>query len=183
MAAMVSNDIDSLRVALAHLMFNITGIAIFYPIPMMRQPPMQAARYLGKATRVWRGFPVFYIMIMFVLLPMFFLGLSALFEKDSKGFNVLGSFIVVILAFVLAYLMYWCKYMAGIQKCTDCMATRERKRITVRDLPDDMEYLKAKVALLLENAGMDDEEIRDVADDLDKVEEVAEDDTEEENHT
>ena len=31
---------------------------------------------------------------------------------------------------------------------------RERNRVTLRDLPDDMDYLKAKVSLLMERAGI-----------------------------
>merc|ERR1719229_661406 len=42
MAALVSNKIDALQVALAHLFFNITGIIIFYPIPFMRKIPLHA---------------------------------------------------------------------------------------------------------------------------------------------
>ena len=170
MASMVSNSIDSLRVALAHLMFNVTGIVIFYPLPFMRKIPLHAARSLGKATRVWRGFPFLYIAVMFVLVPLFFLGLSALFEKDGKGFKVLGSFIVVILGFVLAYVVYWCYYKDGKQKCAECMSARERKRITLRDLPDDMEYLKAKMALLIDHTGLPEEE--------EKAEKVTDDEVE-----
>ena len=154
MAALVSDSVKSLQVALAHLMFNVTGIAIFYPLPQMRAIPLFAARRLGKATRVWRGFPILYIAVMFVLMPLFFLGLSALFEKDSKGFRVLGSFIVIILGFILAYVTYWCYYQNGREKCTNCMAARERKRVTIRDLPDDIEYLKTKMALLIDHTGL-----------------------------
>merc|ERR1712226_1731368 len=100
-ASLVSDSIDSLQVALAHLFFNITGIVIFYPIPFMRQIPLYAARRLGRAARLWRGFPLVDIAIMFVIVPLFFLGLSALFEKGTKGFTVLGSFIVIILVLLL----------------------------------------------------------------------------------
>lgn len=58
MAAMVTDGTNALQVALAHLFFNITGIIIFYPIPFMRRLPLYSARQLGKATRLWRGFPV-----------------------------------------------------------------------------------------------------------------------------
>ena len=165
MAALVSDSEKSLQVALAHLMFNVTGIAIFYPIPHMRQIPLFAARRLGKATRIWRGFPIVYIAVMFVLIPLFFLALSALFEEDSKGFKVLGSFIVIILGIALAYTSHWCYYRDGHKSCADCMRERERKRVTLRDLPDDIEYLKTKMALLMEHTGLadddDDEETKD----------------------
>ena len=63
LAALVSDKIDSLQVALAHLCFNISGILIWYPIPFMRGIPLGAARSLGRATRIWRGFPVVYVSI------------------------------------------------------------------------------------------------------------------------
>merc|ERR1712226_796573 len=159
-AAMVADTIDSLQVALAHLFFNITGIAIFYPIPFMRRLPLAAARRLGRATRVWRGFPLVYIFVMFVVVPLFFLGLSALFEEDSKGYKVLGAFIVIVMGLGLAYLVYWCLYMDGREKCVTCMTRRERKRVAIKELPDDMEFLKARVAALSEHTGLpvDDEE-------------------------
>jgi len=40
MAAMVSSNLGSLQIALAHLFFNLTGIVIWYPIPFMRHAVM-----------------------------------------------------------------------------------------------------------------------------------------------
>mmetsp|Transcript_595 Transcript_595/g.1402 ORF Transcript_595/g.1402 Transcript_595/m.1402 type:complete len:593 (-) Transcript_595:139-1917(-) len=161
LASLVSDSVKSLQVALAHLMFNVTGIVIFYPVPYMRQIPLNLARKLGKATRLWRGFPIVYIAVMFVLFPLFFLGLSALFEKDSKGFKVLGSFLVVIIGLVLTYVVYWCKFKGGDEQCSNCLSTRERKRVAIRDLPDDMEYLKAKMVAIIEHTGLPDDDNKD----------------------
>lgn len=157
LASLVSDSTDSLQVALGHLFFNITGIILIYPVPYIRNFPLNAARKLGKATRLWRGFPLVYIIIMFILVPLFFLALSALFEEDAKGFTVLGSFIVVVVALGLSYLGYWCNYKDGREKCTDCLTGRERRRVTLRDLPDDIDYLKAKMALVLDHTGLPDE--------------------------
>ncbi|KAL7577892.1 hypothetical protein ACA910_007530 [Epithemia clementina (nom. ined.)] len=153
-AAMVADTIDALQVALAHLFFNVTGIVIFYPVPFMRAIPLYAARQLGRATRVWRGFPFLYIAVAFMLIPVFFLGLSALFEEQTKGFRVLGAFIVVVLVLVLLYITYWCVYLNGREKCSTCMMQRERKRMAIKDLPDDMDYLKARVAALTDHTGL-----------------------------
>jgi sodium-dependent phosphate cotransporter len=174
LAAMVSDGTEPLQVALAHLFFNITGIAIFYPIPFMRAIPMHAARQLGKATRVWRGFPLLYIGVMFVLVPMLFLGLSALFEEGSKGFTVLGSFVTIILALVLFWTVYSCQYRGGKESCAKCMETRETKRVVMNALPEDMEYLKAKMALLIEHTGLpvDDEADDEAAKGDDEEDEV-----------
>jgi Na+/Pi-cotransporter len=55
MAALVQFNQKSLQVALAHLFFNITGIVIWYPIPLTRAIPLKMARHCGAATRFWRG--------------------------------------------------------------------------------------------------------------------------------
>merc|ERR1712179_577819 len=80
------------------------------------------------------------------------------FEKGTKGFTVLGSFIVIILVLLLAYMAYWCKYQEGREKCIGCMEDRERKRVAIKELPDDKEFLKARVAALSEHTGLPVEE-------------------------
>ena len=153
LAALISTT-DALQVALAHLFFNITGILIWYPVPFMRQVPLHAARQLGKATRIWRGFPILYIGVMFFLVPLTFLGISYLFTQDSKGLTVLGSFIVVVMALILAYLAYFCQFKGGKEKCTSCMVNYQARSTAYKALPSDMEYLKAKVAALSEHTGL-----------------------------
>jgi sodium-dependent phosphate cotransporter len=154
LAALVSEGTAPLQVALAHLFFNITGICIFYPIPFMRRLPLYAARKLGTATRVWRGFPLLYIGVMFVLVPLVFLGISALFEEDGKGFTVLASFITIFMGIGVLYTIYVCQFKGGKENCGKCMANREKKRMVLQDLPEDMEYLKARMAALIEHTGL-----------------------------
>jgi sodium-dependent phosphate cotransporter len=174
LAALVTEGPGPLQVALSHLFFNISGICIFYPIPFMRALPMNAARQLGKATRVWRGFPLLYIAVMFVLVPIVFLGISALFTEDTKGFTVLGSFITVIIGIGVFWTFYWFKFKGGSKKCADCMANREEKRIVMKELPDEMKYLRAKVAALIEHTGYSEEEEEgEKADEIDKDEEAS----------
>jgi sodium-dependent phosphate cotransporter len=176
LSALVSEGTEPLQVALAHLFFNLSGILIFYPIPFMRKFPINAARQLGKATRTWKGFPLVYIGVMFVLVPLIFLGISAIFEKGSKGLTVLGSFITIILALVLFSLAYWCRFKGGTKSCGDCMRNRERKRLVIEELPDDMVFLKAKVTALIEHTGLpvdeEDEEGDDEAVKADEEDEV-----------
>jgi sodium-dependent phosphate cotransporter len=158
LAALVTDGTDPLQVALAHLFFNITGILIFYPIPFMRQLPIQAARQLGKGTRVWRGFPVVYIAVMFFFVPILFLGISALFTQDSKGLTVLGSFVVVLLFFFSLWLGYYCQYKGGKQKCYDCMMTRQARHIAISTLPADMKFLMDRMQDLADHTGLPDKE-------------------------
>lgn len=154
-AALVSSDIEPLQVALAHLFFNITGIAIWYPIPFMRKIPIAGARRLGKATRMWRGFPILYIFIVFFCIPGIFLGISALFEKQKIGFTVLGVFIVLGIAFSIMYSVYWCKWKGGNDKIVESFKAREKRRKTMATLPEDMETIKDQVKALIEHTGLE----------------------------
>jgi len=174
LASLVSDKIEALQVALAHLFFNISGILIWYPIPFMRRVPLNAARQLGKATRIWRGFPIVYIAVVFFLIPGILLGVSSVFEQDSKGYTVLGVFLVILIACGFVYFAYWWNYKDGKASCSDCLATRQRKSKAVNELPDDMDYLKAEIQRLREHTGLPDEENagKDVDADDDEEEEV-----------
>ena len=175
MAALVSDKVESLQVALAHLFFNVTGTVIFYPIPFMRRIPIHAAKQLGRATRFWRGFPIVYIAVMFVILPVCLLALSSLFEQDSKGYDVLGSILVVFLFFLICYIFYWWQYKGGKDNVAAGLQTRQRKSEAVRALPDDMEFLKAKIAALEAHTGLpadeEDAEAKKLNEDKDDEEE------------
>lgn len=159
LASLVADTVGSLQVALAHLFFNITGIVIWYPLPFMRRVPLNGARYLGKATRLWRGFPLVYILVIFICMPVLFLGLSALFTQGGKGWKTLGAFITVIIAGWLVYFAYWCRFKSGKQKCVECFKKRELKRETMETLPEDISLLKARVSALMDHTGMPEDDI------------------------
>ena len=65
----------ALQIALVHLMFNLTGIMLFYPVPCMRWP-IFIARVLGDTTSKYRWFAVVYLCFMFFIFPLSMFGLS-----------------------------------------------------------------------------------------------------------
>ena len=142
MAAMVSSKVESLQIALVHLFFNITGIIIWYPIPFMRQVPLRTAKMIGKVTRHWRGFPLVFIVVMFFLMPMLLLGISACFEKKSIGFTALGSFLLILIFCGIAYFLMWWYFRDGKHKCVSCIERRQRRAAAIQALADDMDYIK-----------------------------------------
>lgn len=162
MAAMVSDGTGALQVALAHLFFNISGIIIWYPIPFMRRVPLTGARYLGKATRLWRGFPLVYIFVVFIVIPAIFLGLSSLFEQGNKGWTTLGSFLVIMIGGGLIYTAYWWKYKDGRASCIQCFTKRQERKETMTSLPEDMRFLKSTVRALIDHTGLPEEDIEDI---------------------
>ena len=161
MAALVSGKQKSMQVALAHLFFNITGILIFYPIPYLRSIPMEAARSLGRATRIWRGFPIIYIAFMFFGIPLLLLGLSSMYEQGSKGLTVLASVVTIGLGLTLVYIVYWFKYLNGQESCVDCFQRREKRRAVMEDLPEDMEFLMTKVMALIDHTALPEDDDED----------------------
>lgn len=65
----------SVQIALCHYLFNLTGILLFYPVPIMRFP-IAMARFLGSTTAKYRWFAAVYIIVIFGALPGLFMGLS-----------------------------------------------------------------------------------------------------------
>jgi sodium-dependent phosphate cotransporter len=153
LAALLSST-EAMQVALAHLFFNISGILVWYPIPFMRNIPLNAARHLGKATRIWRGVPLAYIVVAFLLIPLTMLGLSLLFTQGSTGLTVLGSLITIFLFGGIIYFIYWFQFTGGKSRMGDCMVNRQSRREAINDLPSDMSMLKAKIKELEEHTGL-----------------------------
>jgi len=161
LASLVSGKIEALQVALAHLFFNLTGIAIWYPVPFMRKVPLEGARALGKWTRRSRSIPPIYVIIVFFVIPLLLLGLSELFQQGTVGFIVLGIFLVAFVVAAIARFVWWWKKQDGRGKFISWLDRRQSMQDTTRTLPEDMQYLKAKVEQLAEHTGLpeDDEEL------------------------
>lgn len=156
LASLVAEGVNSLHVALCHLFFNIFGILIWYPFPFMRNIPLNAARVLGKATRVWKGFPIVYILVVFLLTPLALFGIFTLFDQGSKGFTVLGAFIVIFLGLLLLWTLY--KWFYGGLKASIIKKFRDRQTTSdsVTNLPDDMTFVKSELERLREHTGLAD---------------------------
>jgi len=92
--AAVSNQKFTIQIAVCHLFFNIFGILIWYPFPLLRDVPISAAKHLGNTTAKYRWFALAYLVLVFFVIPVILLGLS--FNKW-----VLGVAIVLIIAFIV----------------------------------------------------------------------------------
>ena len=69
LAAMVLNP-TAMIVAFSHLIFNIFGIIVIYPIKALRQIPMKAANKLSELAVRNKFIPVLYLLVVFVLIPL-----------------------------------------------------------------------------------------------------------------
>ncbi|KAJ8337467.1 hypothetical protein SKAU_G00364330 [Synaphobranchus kaupii] len=63
------------QIALCHFFFNILGILLWYPLPVMRLP-IRMAEKLGECTAKYRWFAVLYLVVCFLVLPSLVFGLS-----------------------------------------------------------------------------------------------------------
>ena len=132
---------------------------VWYPFPPLRNVPLNAARKLGKATRIWRGFPLLYIGVTFFIIPLLLLGLSELFGQKTVGFTVLGVFLTIAIAVGIGLSTYWWRFRGGKESTLQKMAIRQKKNSTFQTLPEDMEYLKSEMLRLKEHTGLSDEEL------------------------
>jgi len=66
LASFVTGSSDAVAVAFAHLIFNVYGVAIFWPL---KRIPIYLAQSLGKLTVKSRLVPIVYIILVFFLIP------------------------------------------------------------------------------------------------------------------
>jgi len=81
----------AVQVALCHLLFNVSGIILFYPLPRLRLP-IRLAHLMGDTTASYRWFAVLYAVVMFFVIPV------AVFALSMAGTLVLSSVVAVCVA-------------------------------------------------------------------------------------
>eukprot|EP00931_Biecheleriopsis_adriatica_P059750 TRINITY_DN3580_c0_g3_i1.p1 TRINITY_DN3580_c0_g3~~TRINITY_DN3580_c0_g3_i1.p1 ORF type:complete len:872 (+),score=106.15 TRINITY_DN3580_c0_g3_i1:56-2671(+) len=73
-----ANIAIGMQVAITHLLLNMIGFLIWFPVPYLRRVPVSIARFLGDVAAEWNCFPLVYISVVFGLLPtlLFLLSLA-----------------------------------------------------------------------------------------------------------
>jgi len=108
----------ALQIALVHLLFNLTGIIMFYPVPVMRWP-ISIARVLGNTTAKYRWFAVVYLSFMFFIFPITMFGLSM---AGGLVVVIVTSIIITVLSFsviVTNMQTSWPQYLPPILRSWD----------------------------------------------------------------
>ena len=77
LASMVSGTIAPLSVALAHLLFNIFGIGLLWPIEKIRDIPAKLAESFAERASEKKIFPILYILIVFFIIPLILISIVA----------------------------------------------------------------------------------------------------------
>jgi len=70
LASLATGTHAPLAVAFAHLLFNVFGIGIIWPIPAVRRIPIKAAKWFAAITVKNRIFPFIYIVVAFFIIPI-----------------------------------------------------------------------------------------------------------------
>ena len=70
LAALALSQIAGLQIALVHLLFNVAGTLLFYPVPFLRRIPLRAARWLADQAIRRRSAVVIYLVVVFLVVPL-----------------------------------------------------------------------------------------------------------------
>jgi solute carrier family 34 (sodium-dependent phosphate cotransporter) len=68
-AALNTNGINALSIALAHLLFNLIGVLLFFPVPAMRRIPIELSNWLGRLTLQFRLAGFVFLLLTFFFIP------------------------------------------------------------------------------------------------------------------
>lgn len=80
-ATLNSNTAGAVSIAVAHFLFNFIGVLLFFPVPALRQIPLELAAGLGRLTLRYRLAGLLYLLLTFFFIPFSLIYLS----KDSPG--------------------------------------------------------------------------------------------------
>ncbi len=70
LASLATGSPAAVTVALVHTLFNITGIALFYPVRSLRALPIRLATGLARISAERRTWAVTYVLAMFLVIPL-----------------------------------------------------------------------------------------------------------------
>lgn len=108
LAALVGSSVLGFQIAMVHVLFNVFGVVLLYPIPRVRAVPIAVARKLGDLAATYRVFPIVYICVFFLGYPAACLLLSIGFDSDSTGALAATAvgLVAILGTHVLAYVWY-----------------------------------------------------------------------------
>ncbi len=69
LASLATGSPAALTIALVHLLFNLSGILAFYPLPMMRKIPIKCADLLSQMATRNRLFALVFVLVVYFMIP------------------------------------------------------------------------------------------------------------------
>ncbi len=83
LAALAATGVNApmgITIALVHLLFNVSGTLLIYPVERVREIPLSAARWLADAVAESRRLAVIYVILFFYGLPAVFAVLKGILD-------------------------------------------------------------------------------------------------------
>jgi len=74
--AALTGNIAAITVAIVHMLFNLSGILIFYPIKAIRRIPIRIAKFLADKISHKRWLAFVYVGTVFFILPLILIWIS-----------------------------------------------------------------------------------------------------------
>jgi sodium-dependent phosphate cotransporter len=75
-ALLYSNNHNAISIAIAHFLFNLIGVLLFFPIPALREIPIRLAQSLGQATVDHRSIGFIFLFLTFFFMPFLIIFLN-----------------------------------------------------------------------------------------------------------
>merc|ERR1711998_85143 len=97
LAASASKLELTLQVAFSHLLFNISGILLWYSVWPLRSIPINAAKFLGNTTAKYKWFAFAYLFGCFFIIPAIIMGISI---ASTAAVIVVIALALTVIAFI-----------------------------------------------------------------------------------
>ena len=81
MLAALTGNVAAITIALVHLLFNLCGILIFYPLKFMRKIPIGIAKNLARVVSERRYLAFIYVGTLFFVLPLILILIDSMLKK------------------------------------------------------------------------------------------------------
>lgn len=81
LAALAADKPEGLTIAVAHFLFNVIGILIFYPLPQTRRIPLGMAKWMGGIAYRSRTAAIAFVALTFFIIPTLFIFVWRLVEN------------------------------------------------------------------------------------------------------
>ncbi|MCD8482377.1 MAG: Na/Pi symporter [Verrucomicrobia bacterium] len=80
LAALATGNATAITVAFAHMLFNVIGILLIWPIPYLRAIPLRIGEFMGAIAARSKFYPVVFIISLYFAIPAFILLLVHIFK-------------------------------------------------------------------------------------------------------
>ncbi|MBN1871814.1 MAG: Na/Pi symporter [Candidatus Omnitrophica bacterium] len=78
--ASLTGNVAAVTIALAHFIFNLTGILIFYPLKILRNIPLTMAKKMGEIAYKKPIYAFMYVVVVFFITPSILIFISRLLK-------------------------------------------------------------------------------------------------------